>query len=162
MPRGETPEDPSRPSVVATEHYIEDVGRFLDKSLADNPSARGLARARIRGLEDITRVNLWESVERSLERGPRSAILEWLDERRSELREENRTRFREYLESVEKREYEKADLEEPVTTWRWPDGSVTDGSERGPHVTADRPSLEAFIERRRARADGGAETEGSE
>lgn len=149
--------------VVTTRSHEEDVGRFLDKRLADDQAARDLAEARIRGLEDVNIANAWESVERDLERGPRSAVLEWLAERREELAEERRADFREWLEAAEKRD---AAPTESIARWVYEpdteDGEieVTDGRDRRPHTPAgSRPMLEERQERKaseaEARADGG-------
>lgn len=160
MAPGDSRHDDSHesPHIVTTESHEENVGRFLNKSLLDDKAARGLARARIRGLEDLSLVTAWESVERSLSRGPRSTVLEWLDERRADLREERRLRFAEYLEGVDKR---ANDTHESVARFYRdePGGGLerVAADDRRTPVTSERASLERWKNRRAARADGGEE-----
>lgn len=67
----------------------EDPARFLDYPVLSSKSEVGspllLARARIRGIDNLATLRAWMAIERRLDRGPRAKVLNWLDEREREL-----------------------------------------------------------------------------
>jgi hypothetical protein len=65
----------------------EDPARFLDHELVTDQNLRELALARIRGIDEIATCRAWIAVERRLDRGPREAIIERLQERIETLEE---------------------------------------------------------------------------
>jgi len=65
----------------------EDPARFLDHELVTDADMRKMTFARIRGIDTIATCRAWIAVERRLDRGPREAIIERLQERIETLEE---------------------------------------------------------------------------
>ncbi|MFC4550076.1 MULTISPECIES: hypothetical protein [Halorussus] len=88
-PRGETPAWQRR----LKRKLGENPARFLDHDLVEHGSGhtdhtlQRLVFARIRGIDRLEVVNAWIAVERKLDRGPRSRVIDLLEERRAYLEE---------------------------------------------------------------------------
>ncbi|WP_255149794.1 hypothetical protein [Halorarius halobius] len=122
--------------------------RYLNRSLLDDENARERARARIRGLRDLKEVNAWISVERKLQRGPRSTVLDWLEKRRDEVLDLGIYDLDEYLQETDLAETESYGSVCRILRETDDGYEAVDPSTRGPRVTTERPSLEAFKARR--------------
>lgn len=106
------------------DHLGEDPGRFLDQDLltgeGDHPALFALAR--IRGIDSIERVNAWIAVERRLDRGPRDAVIERLEDRREFLEEVGeRPGPDECSRAAERSRRRLADRDLGSASWTWLD-----------------------------------------
>ncbi|WP_435067687.1 hypothetical protein [Haloplanus sp. C73] len=122
------------PSVA--EDIGEDPARFLD---VDRLEDLELARARIRGIDFIATLRAWKAVERNLastgvvSEHHRTKVMEWLDERESELEELGDRDERMADVDIEARREATPSTSTPAT---WVD---RDGGERKlNHVDSDR------------------------
>lgn len=92
------------------EEIGEDPARFLDHDLVERGSSRtsstgqDLLRARIRGIDEKKIARAWIAVERRLDRGPRSTVLEWLEDRLAYLEDHGDREERLDFDSIPPRE----------------------------------------------------------
>jgi hypothetical protein len=95
---------------VLRERYGYDPARFLDQPLLESgerstaESGQMLARAVIDGIDHLEKYRAWIAVERRIERGPREAVLEWIEEREAWLEEHGDREERLDYEAIPDRE----------------------------------------------------------
>ncbi|QLG63182.1 hypothetical protein [Halorarum salinum] len=138
------------------EEIGEDPARFLDVPLLGFRNAStpfGLARARIRGIDEIATANAWLAVERALGRGdddgPREQVVDLLEARIDDLEGEGERPSDEELRAIAeavRADHSEWDEREPVDLAPWAERVGIPTWDRADPEPDDEPATEEVVE----------------